>query len=85
MSALTAAQARVGAALERLELVLSLAPALDGAADTDLRAECDRLRRELAAANERVERLSAALSEVESRVEGAIDRVDALAGSRTAP
>ncbi|MGD9507825.1 MAG: hypothetical protein AB7I59_24915 [Geminicoccaceae bacterium] len=83
MSALTAAQARVGTALERLELALRLAT--DDTAEPDLRAECERLRRELAAANERVERLGAALSEVESRVAGAIERVDELTGSRTAP
>jgi hypothetical protein len=85
MSALTAAQARVGTALERLEHALRIAPAAEGASETDLRTECERLRRELTAANERVERLSAALSEVESRVEGAIERVDELTGSRTAP
>jgi hypothetical protein len=85
MSALTAAQAKVGTALERLEQALRLAPGTEGPAEPDLRAECERLRHELAAANERVERLSAALSEVEGRVEGAIERVDELTGSRTAP
>ena len=85
MSALTAAQARVGEALERLEQALRTAPAADGASEADLRMECERLHREMTAANERVERLSAALSEVESRVEGAIERVDELTGSRTAP
>jgi hypothetical protein len=85
MSALTAAQARVGTALERLEQALRLTAAEYGSPEADLRLECGRLRRELAAANERVERLSAALREVESRVEGAIERVDALTGSRAAP
>ena len=82
---MTAAQARVGTALERLEQALRRAPATDGSPEPDPHLECERLRRELAAANERVERLSAALNEIESRVEGAIGRVDELTGGRTAP
>ena len=85
MSALTTAQMRVGTALERLELALRPVPAAYSPADTDLRAECERLRRELAAANARVERLDAALSEVESRVGRAIDQVDALTGGKVVP
>jgi chromosome segregation ATPase len=85
MSALTTAQTRMGTALARLELALRPVSAADSLADTDLRAECERLRRELAAANARVERLNAALSEVESRVGRAIDQVDALTGSKVVP
>jgi hypothetical protein len=85
MSALTTAQTRMGTALARLELALRPVSAADSLADTDLRAECERLRRELAAANARVERLNAALSEVESRVGRAIDQVDALTGGKVVP
>ena len=49
-----------------------------------LRQECEALRRDLAAANERSQRLSAIVSQVEGRIDGAIERVDELAGSGTA-
>ena len=80
MSALTAAQVRVGSALDRLEQALRAPAGL-----ADLRLECEQLRRELAAAIARAERLAAVLGEVEGRVDVAIDRIDDLSGSRVAP
>lgn len=82
MSALNAAQARLGMAVERLEQALQAAPAVPG---DELRQECERLQRELAAATERADRLAAVLAEIEGRVEGAIDRIDELSGSRVTP
>ncbi len=46
-----------------------------------LRQECEALRRDLAAANERSQRLSEIVSQVEGRIDGAIERVDELTGS----
>jgi predicted component of type VI protein secretion system len=85
MSALTAAQARVGSALDRLEQALRTPAGLAAPPDQDLRLECEQLRRELAAAIARADRLAAVLSEAEGRVDGAIDRIDELSGSRIAP
>lgn len=88
MSALSAAEARASSALERLEAVIggggrgeSHAPAMLERDCEQLRQECDALRRELAAANERSDRLAALVTQVEGRLDGAIDRVDELAGS----
>ena len=84
MPVLTAAQARAGSALDRLEQALRAPAGVAAQPDQDLRLECERLRRELAAAIARAERLAAVLGEVEGRVDGAIDRIDELSGSRAA-
>ena len=82
MSALRAAEARAGSALDRLELALRGRAA--GGEGSDLAQECEQLRRELAAANERADRLRELVAQAEERIEDAIDRVDELA-SGTAP
>lgn len=93
MSALRAAEARASGALERLAQALS-AKAGRGIAEDPLtlergcellRQECDVLRRDLAAANERSQRLTSLVMQVEDRIDGAIERVDELAGSGPAP
>ena len=77
MSALRAAEARAGSALDRLELALrARATGGDG---TGLAQECEQLRRELPAPNERADRLRELLSQAEERIEDAIDRVDEIA------
>jgi uncharacterized membrane protein YccC len=78
MSALRAAQARADSALERIERALRARIPGGGAAQ-----ECERLRQELAAANERAERLRELVVQAEERIDDTIDRVDELAAGTT--
>lgn len=96
MSALTVAEGRATSALSRLEQVLarrvSGAPAGDPDAERValerdcelLREECDTLRRQLAAAEERGARLAAIVAQVEGRLDGAITQLDELTGEQGA-
>jgi Domain of unknown function (DUF4164) len=93
MSALSAAEMRASGALQRLEQALSARVGRGAAEDQVslerdyelLREECDALRRDLAAANQRSQRLTLIVSEVEGRIDGAIERVDELAAPGASP
>jgi hypothetical protein len=91
MSALSAAQARVDGALERLERAVRASPGTTGAPSPlardceALRLECDDLRQKLAAADRRSQQLGAIVTQVEDRIDGAIRRVDELTGTGGAP
>ena len=92
MSALTVAEGRATAALSKLEQALATrSPAGpdherdDLERDRDLlRGECDTLRRQLAAAEERGARLAAIVVQVEGRLDGAITQLDELTGEQGA-
>ncbi|MFZ1426230.1 MAG: hypothetical protein WAS21_05630 [Geminicoccaceae bacterium] len=96
MSALTVAEERATSALRKLELVLARrSPGAQPAASDQeraalerdcelLRAECDTLRRQLAAAEERSARLAAIVEQVEGRLDGAITQLDELTGEQGA-
>jgi len=92
MSALTVAEERATSALSKLERALATrSPAGpdherdDLERDRDLlRVECDTLRRQLAAAEERGARLAAIVGQVEGRLDGAITQLDELTGEQGA-
>ena len=92
MSALTVAEERATSALSKLEQALATrSPAApdherdDLERDRDLlRGECDTLRRQLAAAEERGARLAAIVGQVEGRLDGAITQLDELTGEQGA-
>ena len=96
MSALTVAEERATSALSKLERALATrSPAAlpagpdherdDLERDRDLlRVECDTLRRQLAAAEERSARLEAIVGQVEGRLDGAITQLDELTGEQGA-
>ena len=92
MSALTVAEERATSALSKLERALATrSPAGpdyerdDLERDRDLlRGECDTLRRQLAAAEERGARLAAIVGQVEGRLDGAITQLDELTGEQGA-
>lgn len=94
MDNLHAARERLDAALARLDRAATrlaerprdVPGAGDAAAARDreiLRAECERLRAELDAANDRNRTLGAAADEADDRLDGAIARLDAM-GAATA-
>jgi chromosome segregation ATPase len=94
MASLNVAEDRARTALGRLERALHGLASADRAADPRaaleraalerdcelLRAECDRLRRDLAGLDERHARLAAVVEEVEGRLDGAVTQLDELAG-----
>lgn len=96
MSALTVAEERATSALSRLELLLARRSPGAAPADQDLgraalerdcellRVECDTLRRQLAAAEERAARLAAMVEQVEGRLDGAIAQLDEMTGEQGA-
>lgn len=95
MSAINRAEKRASAALDRLEAMLraltaeappgeegiTLAQAEPERDRDELRAECEQLRRELAAANRRNDQLAAAVEQADERLDDAITRIDIMAGS----
>jgi chromosome segregation ATPase len=94
MTSLNAAEDRARSALSRLEQALHGLASAERAADPRaaleraalerdcelLRAECDRLRRDLAGLRERHARLAAVVEEVEGRLDGAVTQLEELAG-----
>lgn len=88
MSTLERANARLERALGRLEAALArrggMAPAAFQVVARDLehlRAECDRLNRDLGAVSAERDRLAAAATAAGTRLEGAIAEVEEMLGS----
>ena len=92
MSAIDQAQARLDAALDRLERALETRRQSEGqAADTALaaevegmRAECESLRERLAAAEARHEQLKGAMAAMGTRLDAAIGELDSLIEAKAA-